>query len=369
MNTIPKNNTFPSSLLAAVALSLLAGGTAAAGEAGSDLLLGSTAAGGGRLLVDYPFDERPVVQVSASGFPGLFTAADPGFVPALDDPAEGLFALSLGTTLGLEITAIDDNVQLQLGADLLEEEGDTVTIGTHDNVDPELSSLHRHPQFLLTLTGDGPGGFAEGDFSFRIHDEDETYDDSSIHELTLSNGYLPAIDASSATQLACRSAVSKAALRLSLEVGKRVGACFESATRNVAAASPAAAARACTLNPSTPGSLAARLDAALAKALASAEKACGTLSDASSPFTLQAASAHLGMHACRAQEVTGATFKGGLEALEEVLAASFGAGSCTASACSGGPLAGQPCGSASECSVERAREASLPCVKDSSSPE
>jgi len=329
----------------------------------SDLQVGSDADGGGSLVVDYPFDERPIVPVSASGFPGLYTSTDPGFQPASDEPAEGVFALNLSTTVGLEVTAIDANVQLQLGASTLASVTDAATIATHDNADPELSSLHTHPVFLLSLLGEGPGGFAEGEFSFRLYDAGATYADSAIHELKLSNGYLPPVEAPTSSTLACRAAVAKAMRKVSAETLKRVGACMDKALRHVALATPEEAAASCDLNPTVSGSLAARLDSAFAKAVASVAKSCGTLSDTSVPFTASAVSTHLGMAACRAQEVAAATYGEGRDAIEEVLLAAGGDGTCAASVCSSGVLAGATCSVNDDCSAEHAVEHALPCVK------
>jgi len=81
----------------------------------ADLLVGGDSAGVGNLLIDYPFGERPFVRVSDSGAPeGLFTAVDPGFDRAEDEPGEGVFALPAGTEISLEIVALDENIQLRM---------------------------------------------------------------------------------------------------------------------------------------------------------------------------------------------------------------------------------------------------------------
>jgi len=354
----------PTILALALPCALASGALAHDGP--GDLLIGSDADGGGNLLVDYAFEERPIVPMSASGFPGLFTSTDPGFKPAVDELDEGVFALDVPTTVGLEITAMDSNVQVQLGVNTLAAVGHAATIATHDNADPELSSLHTHPQFLLSLVGDGPGGFAEGEFSFRVYDAGATYGDSAIHELKLSNGYLPPIEVATPTSLACRSAVAKAMRKLSGEVHKRVGACLELARPD---ANQAKALAACNPNRTVAASLAGRLDSALAKAMTKAAKACGQLTDTSTPFTQSAVSSHLGMASCRAQEVSAATYGEGRDSLEAVLLAGEGDGTCPASTCTGGVLAGSSCNNDNECSVEHALERALPCVKAAATPE
>lgn len=347
------------SLLAGLALATTA---RAAGEHG-DMTIGSDADGGGNLLIEYPFDEVSVVPVSASGFPGLFTSTDPGFLPAVDEPLEGVYALDVPTTVGLEIVSIDDNVEVQLGLSTLSAAGDAAVIATHDNPDPELSSLHTHPQFLLSLATESTGEFAEGRFSFRVYDDDGGYGDSDVYTLQVSNGYLPPIEVPTPARLACRTTVAKAVRKLGADAYKRVSACFDAALREVALGTPAEAGAACGLNPVTSGSLASRLDAAHAKAFASAEKACGTLSDTSVPFTASAVSAHLGMASCRSQEVAGAAFGEVRAALEEVLAATGGDGTCNTGSCSGGVLAGAGCATNDDCSAEHAIDTALPCLE------
>jgi len=349
--------------LATIALSTATAGVAHAQHAHGDILIGSDSDGGGRLVLDYPFEEVSVVPVTASGFPGVFTSTDPGFVPAEDEPLEGVFALDIPTTVGIEIMGIDDNLEVQLGMSTLSAAGDAAVIGTHDNVDPELSGLHQHPQFLLSLHAGSTGEFAEGEFWFRAYDPGAGYTESEVRKLEVSNGYLPPIESPTTTAMSCRKAVAKAGRTISTDVYKRVGACFDKALEAVAAADPAKALSACNLNPLTEKSLAHRLDASHAKGVAGAAKACGPLTDASEPFTGSAVAAHLAMASCRAQEVVGATYGEARAALEEVLATGGGDGSCSAETCGAGVLAGVSCTVDEDCTVEHAIDTALPCLK------
>lgn len=360
-NTTPTTLFLTGTLLASATFALP---VRAADEHGTDMVLGSSADGGGDLVVEYPFDEVSVVPVTPSGFPGLFTATDPGFLPAVDEPLEGFYELDIPTTVGLEIASIDDNVQVQLGLATLSAAGDAAVIGTHDNADPELSSLHTHPQFLLSLVAESPGEFAEGRFSFRFYDDGGAYGDSDVHTLELSNGYLPALETATSADRACRNAVAKIGRKLASTVHKRVTACFDAALLQVGLGTPAEALQACDVNAATKGSLAARLAADHEKSLAKASKSCGALTDVSEPFTTAAVSAHLGMTSCRSQELAGAGYAQAREALEQVLEASGGDGTCVAAACSGGVLAGTGgCGSDGDCSAEHAIDSVLPCLK------
>ncbi len=216
----------------------------------ADMLVGGDSAGVGNLLVDYPFGERPVVRVSDSGAPeGLFTAVDPGFDRAEDEPGEGVFELPSGTEISLEIVALDDSIQLTLdnGVDplaILANPGDDAVIGlisdgecdleavegvcdlgtntctvgqvgascdedeecdqgqctagdigANCSEDSECSTLspdiHNHPEFQLLLLAE-PDEFAEGDVLFKVTNTDLAgYGESEIYKLTLSNGHLP----------------------------------------------------------------------------------------------------------------------------------------------------------------------------------
>jgi len=354
-----RNNPKILTFLAAAAVSAASAGSAFADAAG-DMLIGSSAAGAGDLVVSYPFAETPIVPMSASSFPGLFTAEAPGFFPA--STGDGLFELNVPTTVGMEVVSIDANVGVQIGMSVLDAPGSSAIIATHDNADPELSSLHTHPTFLLSLLAPSPGDFTEGRFSFRLFDDDSAYGDSEIHTLTLSNGYLPPIEEATKDAIKCRKAVAKGVRKIVGDTYKRVGNCLDRATQALEAGTPEDAAKFCGLNPGTSGSLAARLEAAHAKALASASKACGTLAGDSEPFTESGVSAHLGMAACRAQELAGATHGEGRLALEETLEEGFGEGTCTANVCVGGVLAGAACDDDEECGVEHAIEQSLSCI-------
>ncbi len=220
----------------------------------ADMLIGGDSAGVGDLLIDYPFGERPVVRVSDSGAPeGLFTAADPGFDRAEEEPDEGVFELPAGTEISIEIVALDENIQLTMdngvdGLGVLANPGDDYVIGlVSDGVcdleaipgacdlgsglctagqvgascdedeecdqgqctagdvgancseNSECSTLspdiHNHPEYqlqLIALSGDNPDLFAEGDVLFKLTNTDAAgYGESPVYKLTLSNGHLP----------------------------------------------------------------------------------------------------------------------------------------------------------------------------------
>jgi hypothetical protein len=333
----------------------------------SDLGIGSDTNGGGSLVVDYPFAETSVIRVTDSGFPGLFTAADPGFIPVEDEPGEGVYSVDLGTEVGLEITDIDESVSLLMGATPLTAIGDVAIIGTHDNADPELSDLHQHPEFRLALSTPDNSTFAEGRFSFRVFDTGAGYTDSAVYTMRLSNGHL----GEGESNLGCLKAVAG-------EQRKRLGAIYKSLAKCVdavlaaeAGGNPAAAVAACSLDGSDPKSLVSKLDAARTKSLDKIAAKCGALSDVSVPFTLSQISTHLGMGACRSQELVGATYANARAEIAALFDDTLGAGSCDggSNTCTGGPSAGASCSGDEECSWEEAVGEEFPCLKNSAGEE
>jgi hypothetical protein len=334
----------------------------------ADLLVGSDADGGGSLVLDYPFAETPVVRVTDSGFAGLFTSTDPGFMPAGDEPDEGVFELDLSTEIGVEITDIDANVSLQLGPTTLDAVGESAVIGTHDNADPELSGLHQHPEFRVTLAEPDNLTFAEGRFSFRVFDTGAGYGDSAIASLTLSNGYLGHAEGNPG----CVKAIAGEQRKSVANVYKSLGKCLDKVLVAEDGGNPAAAVAACSLDDADPKSLVSKLAAARTKALDKIAKKCGALSDTSTPFTLSQVSTHLGMGECRAEELVGATYASAREELAALFDSELGAGTCDvggSNTCTGGPNAGAACSSDEECSWEEAVGEAFSCLKNSAGEE
>jgi hypothetical protein len=125
-----------------------------------DMLIASTAADGGALVVDYDFSTAIVVTRSFSaGGITLYSGTEPGFDALGDDqPSRSRFVVDSGAAVRCEITAIDGGASLQIGGTTIDAVGESALIGTAPN-------LHTHPSWRLTL----PDGVV-GDYrvSFRV---------------------------------------------------------------------------------------------------------------------------------------------------------------------------------------------------------
>jgi hypothetical protein len=132
----------------AVLANLLGFAATAAAQHAGDMLIGSTADGGGALQVAYDFEPTLVLTLSfEGGGVALYGTTDPGFDALVDDaPGASFFALDAGTTVHLEIVDLDPEVSLKLGA-VLSMPGATALVGT-------MPALHVHPEWLLTLPAD-----------------------------------------------------------------------------------------------------------------------------------------------------------------------------------------------------------------------
>jgi len=354
-------------LLGVVSVLLIGNTRAWAQHAHADLLVGSDSDGSGNLVIDYPVDERPVVRVTDSGFPGVFTSTDPGFMPAQDEPLESVYELNLNTQVEFEITDIDPNVSLQLGITPLDSVGDVAVVGTHDNSDPELSGLHTHPTFQLILTPPAPDVFAEGTFSFRVREgtTGPGYGDSSIHKLTLSNGYLPPLepanedDAKAARK--CRKGVAGQMKKLVAKEYDLLSKCLDKifAVEQLGG-SLSAAVKACDIDPLNDSGLVGKLAAARTKAITKLDDVCDRdVPSSFAPFAANNVKTHLGMGSCRAEELAGSTNNSALDEIAETLS------ECEDGLCVAGPNKGMACTTPDNCNpegVEAAVAAVFPCL-------
>jgi len=379
----------------ALALAVAPPSTALAQHDHQDLAIGADASGGGNLLLDYPFDERPVVRVSDSGAPvGLFTATDPGFAAVEEDePAESVFTLAAGEEISLEVVAIDEVVSLKMdngvdGAFFIPFDGSEYRIGLigdgvcnpgtllctagdigaacseSEDCDTLTPSVHNHPEYQLLLLAN-PEQFAEGRVTFKLKDTGGgTYGDSPLYSLVISNGHLPGLEIEenpneAKARASCQKALAKAVTKLTGSQYKLLSKCLDKAlAAEHLGKSETAAQKACNPDDADPKSLVGRLAAARQKAEDAVAKACGPLDPSSEPFTLGQVRTHLGMASCRTQELIGAAYSESIEHIAELAA-----GTCPAGTCIGGLHAGDLCGDDAACEAEEDVLAALPCLK------
>ena len=146
-------------------------GPAAAQAEHEHMLIGSTAPGGGSVILQYDFTRLTVVEAPT------FSSIDPSFAPQLvDDPSVPIYALTEGTAVRVEIVALDDGTSLTVNDATLDRPGDRKKIG-------DAPVLHNHVTWAL----DVPSGVI-GDFhiSFKIV-ASGPYADSPVYTITITN--------------------------------------------------------------------------------------------------------------------------------------------------------------------------------------
>jgi hypothetical protein len=147
-----------------------------------DMLVGSSAAGGGSLALLYDFGKRVAVTCSAGACAGdpipnsLYSSTDPGWDDIVNDTG-GVFALPDGVPISVEITAIDPGVSMKIGATTLTAPGQSRLLGA-------IPSIHTHPSWQLLL----PSGIAgERTVSFRMTTTSGAYTQSAVYTAILTN--------------------------------------------------------------------------------------------------------------------------------------------------------------------------------------
>jgi hypothetical protein len=150
------------------------------GEHGhEDMLIASTAAGGGQLTIEYDFTQAVETSESATiGGTVLFSATDPGFaVLEEDEPDEGLFVIpEEGVSITVEVTAVDEGASMKLGDAILDAVGESAVLGaSHEE-------LHVHPEWGLAL----PEGVVEDrTIAFKLTTDAPEFEESESFTVTL----------------------------------------------------------------------------------------------------------------------------------------------------------------------------------------
>ncbi|MCW5891334.1 MAG: hypothetical protein KIT14_12390 [bacterium] len=164
-------------LVAAALLSTFAWTTAARAQHTGDMLIGSTAPGGGALALRYDFGRPVRATLSFTGpTTSLFTSTDPGW-DLLVTPGDGLFPLPAGVPVTVEITAIDPDLSLKVGPSTLAAPGEFRLLGT-------TSAIHVHPSWQLVLAN---GTTGTRSVSFRLTTTSPSFAASASHTATVTN--------------------------------------------------------------------------------------------------------------------------------------------------------------------------------------
>lgn len=315
-------------LAAALLLATLAAGSAHA-HGTAEMILGSTADSAGDLALDFEF-ESVVVRVpftTTLGPVSLYSDIIPAIEPiAADDATIPLYVLDASTQVTMEIVAIDETVSVKVGPTTLASVGDTSVVGT-------MPIPHTHPTYQLALETP-EGEFGEGRVSFKLTASGPTsYGESAIYTLRISNGPLPVIayDTGSEDKASekCLSATSKAVAKFVATEQKVLAKCLDKAEvlrarqaltvppGNLASAESAAEKACADAGGSGPDSatMIGRIEAARGKAFSAIQAACGA--SGSNDLSDDDITAHLGLAACRAEELVSATYGVGRESLED----------------------------------------------------
>lgn len=147
-----------------------------------DVNVYSTAPGGGELVAaDFNFDAAIPVADRLGFCPGgqcFYSTSDPGIrTPAASRPGDGLYGLTSGTPVSLEIVALEAGVSFKVGATVLNAAGSSVRLGS-------ASDLHLHPEYQLQAAQGVVGDFA---LSFRLTTTSAQYEPSQVYTFNLTN--------------------------------------------------------------------------------------------------------------------------------------------------------------------------------------
>jgi len=154
-----------------------------------EIVVASSTDGGGALVAHAEFDVEDAIPLSfdeclggtgeaCEGGTLLYSAVNPGISPIEEsEPGESLYALADGTTVTLEVTALDEGLSLRLGDQTLDGVGDAVDLGTtpefHADLLAQLALDHdAEPQDFysvsLKLTTSSSGYTASAVFTLRF---------------------------------------------------------------------------------------------------------------------------------------------------------------------------------------------------------
>jgi hypothetical protein len=330
----------------------------------ADLTLIADGPGAGATLeIEYPFEERDRVRVTPVdplNFPGLFSSTSPGFIPGEGDGVSE-FELAVPTEVEVELVGKRGDVTLTVaGNGTISNPGETVVVGTHScqlDVDmvcengtndgtvclndgactgggtctaicePDTSALHTHGEFIIDLMTPDSLTFGEGEITFQINEGSTGvgYLSSDPVTLKISNGPLPPLEpgdeAEAKTDNKCRKAAAKAVSAHFKKTYHLIGKCLDAVfAAEQLGKSESTAVKACDVDGGNDKSLVSKIAADFDKQIETLDKACDKDTGGSfGPFTASNVNTHLGMAACRSQEMAAATYNNSVDEIVEVL--------------------------------------------------
>jgi hypothetical protein len=169
--------------LASILAVLAAGAGRVAAHGTDNVVMGSTADGGGSLFAGYDYAHPVLVTASATiaGFT-VHTASAPGLTPLLaDDAGASEYVLDDGTIVTLTLAApLDAGVSVKIGSTVLDAVGESAVVGTFSAATAD--QFHVHPTWTLTVPS-GTTTTRQASFTLAA----AGYADSPVHTLVLSN--------------------------------------------------------------------------------------------------------------------------------------------------------------------------------------
>jgi len=297
-----------------------------------DILISSTASGGGALKAEYDFAGVSRVDYTTTlGGNAIYTGIEPAFdLLAADEPLESSYVLTAGTEVSLQITGIDaGKTSVKIDTTVLSAVGNSVSFGT-------VPFAHTHPQLQLQLALP-EGEFGEGSISFKLTSTTPAYSESEIYTLKISNGPLAHFDYDPGTyaskSVACQQLVGAQVSSFTKKRFTYLRACLDKVQVYAAKAAlttpPAtltaaqkAAEKACADASGTgpdAKTMLGKIAAAQAAAFTAIKKKCGTPNPPTVPATASGDLADdditqlLGLAACRTDELAAGTYGGARE--------------------------------------------------------
>jgi hypothetical protein len=156
-----------------------------------EIVFGSGEDGGGSIATEYEAPDHLHAAFDTclggegnhcEGGIAIYSTIDPGLEPlGEDEPDHSFWRLVDGTTVAVEIVAIDEGMSLKLGETAISEVGQSLELGTT----PELG--HTHIEYIIAVPG-GTESFSRN-LSLRLIDVGETYGPSASIDLSFSRAH------------------------------------------------------------------------------------------------------------------------------------------------------------------------------------